>query len=105
MLEEFRSKVEDRMQAKDKEMQNRINELEIEKDTALSAARSAELLLESSKLDLEAAEIELSGVKEREEEMRRQMQIDYDADLKVAEENYRSSLELIEQHSEAQVRL
>lgn len=93
------------MQAKDKEMQNRINELEIEKDTALSAARSAELLLESSKLDLEAAEIELSGVKEREEEMRRQMQIDYDADLKVAEENYRSSLELIEQHSEAQVRL
>lgn len=98
-----RAKLEAITTQKDKETTNIINQLEIEKDTAQSAARSSQLMLESCKIDLETAEMELKSQKDRAEQLRTEMKCDYEENLKKTEQQFGDNLRIIEERSEKQV--
>lgn len=98
-----RAKLEAKTTQKDKETTNIINQLEIEKDTAQSAARSSQLMLESCKIDLETAEMELKSQKERAEQLHTEMKCDYEENLKKTEQQFGDNLRIIEERSEKQV--
>lgn len=100
---ENRAKLEAKMAAKDKETTNIINQLEIEKDTAQSAFRSSQLMLESCKIDLETAEMELKSQKERAEQLHAELKFDYEENLKTTEQQFGDNIRLIEERSENQV--
>ncbi|KAF2896986.1 hypothetical protein ILUMI_09193 [Ignelater luminosus] len=104
ILQEFKKNVEMTMDTKNKEMQNILNEMEIEKMKAVGAAQDAEKLLKNAQNDLHSMQNELANMEIREQKLRNDLEKEYKHNLKKVEERYALNLKTAEHEYEVQAK-
>lgn len=100
VLEEFKRNAEVTRDLNNKQMQNTLNEMEVEKSKAIEASRNAEKVLEKAKKDMQLAEGELKNMYEREHKLRQELEITFKDNIKKVEEEYLSKIKNIQDEYE-----
>ncbi|KAF5275590.1 hypothetical protein FQA39_LY06702 [Lamprigera yunnana] len=112
-LEEFKCTTLLNNSIKDKQMQNTLNEMEIERSKLIEVSKNLENALEKVKIDLQKSEKEREHISEREEEIIRQLKLQQDAFsvrekeqfaiVKSLEEDFKSQLSKVKESYEKDI--
>lgn len=107
-LQEAKDAIERHTEYKNKTMLDRINELEIEKQKAIEAAKMAEKLATEAKSDLKEAEMKLRKMQEEivnvETNMRQECEQNMTRHLESAQREFEMKLQAIENRAEVEIK-
>lgn len=103
-LQKTKNSLEERMTVKDKEMQNKINQMEAEKEKLLETATLAEKMAQETKGDIIKADEKLQSIREEMKSIEHEIRQEAEEKLQTASKQFEEQLAEIEGNAEKKVK-